>query len=436
MKKGIGFVEVFSIGVGGMIGGGIFAVLGLTIDLAKGGAPISFFIAGVLALLTAYSYSKLSVRYPSEGGTIEFIIQGFGYNFFSTLANNLLLMSYVIMLSLYGYTFGSYGSMLFLGKDVEWFHEFLSGAVILIFTFINLLGAFMSGKVEDLMVFFKIIILLIFIVAGCFTFDSTQLKTEYWNDFLSISTGGLIIFLAYEGFELIANTARDVKNPKKILPLSYFSSVTFVMLLYIAIAVITIGNLSFQEAKKASDYVLAVAVEPFFGNVGFVIISIAALLSTASAINATIYGAGRVGYLVAKLGEIPKTFEERIKNGYEGMIILGLLAVIFATSFKVQNISIAGSLGFLIIFSLVNLANFKLYKETKSSRIISGIAFILTFISIFILIGYNLIYNPKNMISSLFLIFLVSIFSFIYYKIEHHKLSEYIDKNLELDERG
>jgi len=435
MKK-IGFIEAFSIGVGGMVGGGIFAVLGLTIDLAKGAAPIAFLIAGMLALITAYSYVKLSIRYPSEGGTIEFIVQAFGNNLFSTLVNNLLLMSYVIMLSLYAYAFGSYGSALFLGEDVEWLHKLLSASVIIIFTFINLLGAFLTGKAEDLMVFLKLFILIGFICIGAITFDPTQLQMKYWSDFLSISTGGLIIFLAYEGFELIANTARDVENPTKTLPLAYYSSVIFVILLYVSIAIVTIGNVSFEEAKKASDYVLAIAAKPYLGEMGFVIIAVAALLSTASAINATIYGAGRVGYLVAKLGEIPSTFEAKIKNGYEGMIILGLLGIIFSISFNIQNISIAGSMGFLIVFSLVNLANYKLANQTKANRFIAGLGFVLTLIATFILIGYNAIHNPKSLMSSSIVILAVGMFSYIYYKIEKHKLSKYMDKNLEADEKA
>jgi amino acid transporter len=433
VPKKIGFWEAFSIGVGGMVGGGIFAVLGLTIDLAKGAAPFAFLLAGAIALITSYSYVKLSIRYPSEGGTIEFIVQGFGNTLFSSIVNNLLLMSYVIMLSLYAYAFGSYGSALFLGTDVEWLHKLLSAGVILIFTFVNLLGAFMTGKVEDFMVFMKVAILLLFIIVGFLTFDSTQLSPNYWNDFISVSTGGLIIFLAYEGFELIANSAKDVENPKTTLPKAFYSSVIFVIFLYVTISIVTLGNVSFEEIKKASDYVLAIAAKPFLGEAGFIIIAIAALLSTASAINATIYGAGRVGYLVAKLGEIPRSFEEKVKNGYEGMIIIALLGVIFSISFNVQNISIAGSMGFLIVFSLVNLANYKLYKETDSNRIIPMIGFVITFLATFVLIGYNLFHSPESLISSSLVIIGVVLFSYLYSKIENHQLAKFMDKDLEND---
>ncbi len=434
MEKKIGFWEAFSIGVGGMVGGGIFAVLGLTIDLAKGAAPIAFLIGGMVALATAYSYAKLSIRYPSEGGTIEFIVQAYGTGFFSAVINNLLLMSYVIMIALYAYAFGSYGSALILGHDIEWLHNLLAISVIVVFLIINLMGAFLTGKAEDIMVFIKISILMIFAAVGMTTIDPSRLSPENWMPISSVITGGFIIFLAYEGFELIANTARDVKDPEKTLPKAYYSAVVFVIVLYVWIATVTVGNISFEEAKKAQDYVLAIAVEPLFGHAGFVIISIAALLSTASAINATLYGGGRVTYLVAKLGQLPKAFQEHIKKGYEGMIIIALMGIIFATSFNLNNISVAGSIGFLIVFSLVNLANLKLYKETKASRLIAGLGVLMGFGATAVLIGYNLIHSPKSLMTSAIVIFSVLVFTLVYNKYRQKPLSAHIDPKLSEDE--
>jgi len=428
MRK-IGFWEAFSIGVGGMVGGGIFAVLGLTIDLAKGAAPVAFFIAGIIALITSYSYVKLSLSYPSEGGSIEYIVQAFGNNVFSSIINNLLLISYVIMLSLYAYAFGSYASALFFGKDIDFVQKLFSSGVIVVFVMINLMGAFLTGKAEDLMVFIKIGILLLFVLICMFSGDYSRLDVSYWETPLKIMTGGLIIFLAYEGFELIANTAKDVTDPKKVLPKAFYASVIFVILLYVSIAVVTVANVSFEEAKKAQDYVLAIAAEPFLGKSGFIIISVAALLSTASAINATLYGGGRVGYLIAKLGELPSNFALKIKQGYEGMIILGLLAIIFATSFDLKNISVAGSLGFLIIFGLVNYSNFKLRKITGSNAYIPMIGTVLCFVSVVVLIWYNLMHSPDSLKSSSVVILTVTLFSIIYKKLGH-ELKSVLDEDL------
>jgi len=434
-KKKIGFLEAFSIGVGGMVGGGIFAVLGLTIELAKGAAPVAFMVAGVIALITAYSYVKLSLRYPSEGGSIEFIVQAFGNGYFSSVINNLLLISYVIMLALYAYAFGSYGSALLVGSDVDWIHKSLAVGVIVLFMFINLLGALMTGKAEDIMVFAKLFILIVFAGVGTASINMSHMATTEWMPMTSVVTGGLMIFLAFEGFELIANTARDIENPEKNLPLAYYSSVIFVIILYVWIAMVTVGNLSFEEAKTAQDYVLAKAAEPFFGEVGFVIIGIAALLSTASAINATLYGSGRTSYLIAKHGELPHSFEKRIKNGYEGMVIVALLSIIFTTLFDINNISVAGSIGFLIVFTLVNYANLKLHKETKANRVIAGLGVFLGLVATLVLIGYNLIHSPQSLVTSGVVLLVVVVFTFLYYHLKESRLSEFMDKRLEREEK-
>ncbi len=433
MAKQIGVIEAFSIGVGGMVGGGIFAVLGLTIVLAKGAAPLAFALAGVIALVTVYSYVKLSLRYPSEGGTIEFIVQAFGNGLFASMVNTLMLMSYVVMLALYAYAFGSYGSALILGEDISWLHNTLAAGVIVLFTLINLLGAVLTGKAEDMMVFVKLAILVVFAVAGYLTIEWHHMATMEWMPLPSVAAGGLIIFLAYEGFELIANTARDIKEPQKNLPRAYYASVIFVIALYVVIAAVTVGNLSFSEAQHAKDYALAEAAKPLFGHAGFVLIGIAALLSTASAINATLYGGGRTGYLIAKLGELPELFETRIRHGYEGMIFLGLFGILFTIAFDLHNISVAGSLGFLVVFMLVNLANFKLYKETGANRFIAGAGTLLCLSAALVLVGYNALNDPETLISSGVLIVATALFTFVYVRF-NKRLSSFMDKRLEREE--
>ena len=134
-----------AIGIGGMVGGGIFAVLGLAVQLAHGGTPLAFFIAGLVALLTSYSYARLSVAYPSQGGTVEFINQAFGEGMLTGSLNVLLWISYIIMLSLYAFAFGSYGASFFTGAlQPVMKHVFISGIIILL-TLLNAMGSTMVG---------------------------------------------------------------------------------------------------------------------------------------------------------------------------------------------------------------------------------------------------------------------------------------------------
>jgi amino acid transporter len=147
MDKKIGLKEAVSIGIGGMVGGGIFAVLGLAVSMAKGGTPVSFLVAGLIALLTSYSYVKLSLAYPDRGGTVKFINQGFGIGVFSGGVNNLLWVSYIIMLALYASAFGSYApNLLALTSHPELDSHIYGTAIIILATIINYYSIAFVGK--------------------------------------------------------------------------------------------------------------------------------------------------------------------------------------------------------------------------------------------------------------------------------------------------
>ena len=368
----IGFWEVVAIGVGGMVGGGIFAVLGLAVQLAHGGTPVAFALAGIVALITTYSYAKLSVACPSQGGTVAFLDRAFGPGLITGGLNVLLWISYVVMLSLYSYAFGSYGATFF---PADWQvlakHLLISLAVAGI-TGLNLLSAKAIGRAEDYIVALKMVILAIFAGFGIWGVQGGRLAMETWTPPLNLIAGGMIIFVAYEGFELIANTAQDVRNPARTLPRAYYTAVGFVVFLYILIAIVTVGNLPVAKIVAAQDYALAEAAKPFMGHAGFILIVIAALLSTASAINATLYGTARLSYIIAKDGELPAQLEKKIWNEpVEGLLITAGATLLVANLFDLSSISTMGSAGFLLIFAAVNAANIRLAKQTNSRRAIS-----------------------------------------------------------------
>jgi len=373
--KKLGFWEVASIGVGGMVGGGIFAVLGLSVQLTGGGAPLAFVIAGLVAMVamvTSYSYARLSVTFPSQGGTVAFLDRAFGSGLLTGSANILLWVSYMVMLSLYAYAFGSYGSTFFPVTAQElWKHILITGCVVGI-TGLNLLSTKLIGEAEDYIVLLKLLILCLFIGIGFSGVDTAHLAPSTWSSPLSLVAGGMIIFLAYEGFELIANTAQDVENAAKILPRAYYASVAFVIVLYICVAVVTVGTLPLAKILAAQDYALAEAAKPSLGKAGFTLIAIAAMLSTASAVNATIYGAARLSFVIAKDGELPEILEKKTwDKPLLGLLITAGVTIVLANLIDLSSISTMGSGGFLLIFAGVNAANVRLAEQTQSHRWIS-----------------------------------------------------------------
>ena len=371
-EEKLGYWEVTSIGIGGMVGGGIFAVLGLSVELTSGGAPVAFLIAGIVALVTSYSYARLSVTYPSQGGTVAFLDRAFGSGLLTGAGNILLWISYMVMLSLYAYAFGSYGASFFPPAAQPFWKHILITASVAAITGLNLLNSKLIGKAEDWIVLLKLVILSLFIGIGIWQIDGTKLMPPTWSSPLHLIAGGMIIFLAYEGFELIANTAQDVRDGPKTLPRAFYSSVGFVIILYVLVAAVTVGSLPVDKIVAAKDYALAEAARPFLGKTGFILIAIAAMLSTASAINATIYGAARLSYVIAKDGELPSILEKKTwGKPVEGLLITSGVTLLIANLADLSSMSTIGSSGFLIIFAAVNGANVVLADQTQSRRTLS-----------------------------------------------------------------
>ena len=422
MNKKIGLKDAMAIGIGGMVGGGIFAVLGLAVFLAKGGTPIAFLLAGILAIITSYSYVKLSLAFPDRGGTVKFINQGFGKSIFSGGINNLLWLSYIIMLSLYASAFGSYAPNLihlFESKSVS-FHVYASG-IIIIATAINYYSLKIVGKIETYAVVIKLIILLAFVVIGVYGLfgnpNLDQLSPQHWESTIHLITGGMVIFVAYEGFELIANAVPDIENPQKNVPKAYYYSVIFVIFLYIIIAAVTVGSLPFNKIATAQDYVLAEAAKPMIGQIGFTIITIAALISTFSAINASLYGGSRVSFEIAEDDELPHQLTGLLWNHPVGLMITTVFTLLLVNAVDLESISTAGSVGFILIFTSVNYTGFKLSKSIQGNKVIPLAGAVLGLAALLILIVQQYTSNRLGVILAISIIFVCFLSEYFYKRI-------------------
>ena len=353
----VGLWGAVAIGIGGMVGGGIFAVLGVVATQAGGGTPLALLVAGCLALLTAASYAQLSVRYPSRGGSIVFIDRDFRVGILTGALNNLLWFGYLVTLALYAYAFANYAATFIGSGDVpSWLHHVLVSLAILVPTGLNLLSASIVARTETVIVGLKLLMLLLVVGAGLSTIDPGRLATSTWPSLPVIVAAGMLVFVAYEGFELIANAAEDVRRPNRTLPLALFISVGAVAVIYVAVAVVTVGSLDASRIAAASDFALAEASVPSLGQVGFVLVAVAALLATLSAINATLYGTARLSYAIAAEGELPPALERRVWDEPVGLLVTAAVALALANLLDLTAIAAVASAVFLAVFAAVDAA--------------------------------------------------------------------------------
>lgn len=387
-KKPIGFWSAVSMGVGSMVGAGIFALLGEASAISGSAVYISFVLGGIIALFSGYSLGKLGARYPSSGGIVEYLSQSYGTGFFTGTMSIILYFCAVVSISLVAKAFGNYAaSLLPAAASSLWHHVFAMGIVVF-FVVINLKGAQDMAILERIIVATKFLVLSGLAVAGIVYMKPELMSPTNYPPVKDIFFSIAITFFAYEGFRVITNTAEDMPDPSSTLPRAMAASILFVMVLYVAVSFAVFGNLSVEKVIDAKDHALAQAALPIFGQVGFVVVAVAAVISTASSINANLYAVTNVTYQLAKDGELPSAFGKPIAHSKEGLVISGILIIVLSVLFDLSEIASIGSISILFVHTVTHIGHLKITSETRASRPIILLAACLSLIAM----GLALVY--------------------------------------------
>src|SRR5229473_6837510 len=367
----IGMLAAVSIGIGGMVGAGIFSILGVVAHAAGNAMWLAFAIGGVVAVLSTYSYAKLGATFPSAGGAVHFLVKSFGDGVLAGGLNLFMWAGYIISLALYATAFGGYAATFVTTTPSPLLLKSLAVVPVLVLTLVNAFGATLMGRWETVIVVVKVAILVLFAAVGLCFIRPGYLSPELWPETKSILFGAGVLFIGYEGFGLITNAAADMRDPRKLLPRALYTSVILVIALYLAVSLTVTGNLSDYEIEQAKDYALAEAAKPFLGQFGFRLIAIAALFSTASAINATLFGSANVCYMIARDGGLPEGLSRTEWRGASGGLLLtAALVLIVMLSFDLSGIAMMGSAAFLLIYAAVNAGHLKVLSETGASALL------------------------------------------------------------------
>jgi len=356
--------------IGGMIGGGIFSVLGVTIELAGHLAFACFLLAGVIALITAHSYAGLTRRAGRSGGPFTYLREA-GHPQTAAITSWFLILGYVLALAVYAFTFGHYvAGVLGTGEAVA-----RLGAVVVLAAFwaINTRGVGASSLTEDAVVAAKLAVLALIAGIGLFTWSSSRLTPLDNNGYLGVFVGAASIFVAYEGFELLSYDYDDIEQPDRTLPRALYSSVVAVIAIYV---LVTLGSqmlVSDQLIVAQREIAFAAVGEAALGTFGRWLATAAAVLATSSAINATLFSTARMTRDISDAHELPAVLG-RTNRGLPttAMWLLATAGAAFAMLPGINELLAFGSITFLAVFALINYLHARSTDRTRE-RVLGSI---------------------------------------------------------------
>jgi amino acid transporter len=423
--KDLGYVELVAIALGGMVGGGIFTILGISVAMIGFLTPIAIILGGVIAALASYSYVKLGLFYRDEGATYSFYKKTYPNSPFSASAIGwFVIFGYISTLALYAYTFSAYAiSSTSFANDI-WIRKIIAIGILVIFTLINIWSVNGMGKLEDLMVYTKLVILTIisFVLIQHGSINVNTFAKNMSQDFqnsgvLSILIVSSITFVAYEGFQLVINAVNEMKNPTKNIPRAIYTAITLAVLIYVIISVGALFAIPTEDLIKNKESALATGAGAILGNVGSNLVILGAILATSSAISGTVFGSSRQLSVIAKDGFLPNFLSLRKKNiPINAILAMTATASILILLGGLQLILEFGSITFLLVSLLMAIANFKIRVQTNSSNFFTLLSIFGLALGGVLILYYELKNNWEQMVAILFLYTILSFGAWVYSK--------------------
>jgi amino acid transporter len=387
-QQRISVVGAAFLGVGSMVGAGIFALLGETAAVAGSAVWLSFLLAGGMTALLGYNVVRLGVRYPSEGGLIEYLRQGFGNGRLLGISAWLgYFAAFVIVGAMIAVSFGSYAVSLFVGDDgwSGWDNVFVSLLIVAV-TAVNMLGAAFVSRVASVMVVVLLAVFAVFVAVTIVDVDWDLLAFSSYPSFSNIVASIALTFFAFLGFGVITFTVGHLADPARELPRVMMLALGLTTLTYVLISIGVLGTLTVEETIRYGETAIAEAARPALGDAGFTFMAIAALIATAGATNATIFASADLTRMLAAIGQFPPILGRKSRLGKNGgLLVTSGLVLVFANTLDLSAIASVGSACSLTVFVLVGVAGYRLRSQTgaKPWLVLAGMAVALIVLGFF-----------------------------------------------------
>lgn len=387
------------IGVAAMVGAGIFSLLGAAGEVAGAAVWLSFLLAGGIAALQGYSFAKLGARFPSAGGLLEYVNQGFGAGHVATVVAWLTYIANGIVTAMVALSFGSYASSAFAGDNAAWIKIF-AVALLVTMTVLNVAGSTFVARVQSVVVFVVIGILALFSVATITNVEPGNLAPATYPGAQDIVSSVALTFFAFLGFGVVTFTAKDLARPAKQLPLAMTIAIGLATVVYVAVSLGVFGTLTVAEVVAAGPTAIAVAAQPVLGDAGYWLMTVTALFATAGATNSGLYPATGLSDHLASTGQFPTLMARRLGGRAPfGLIALAAGIVLVVVAFDLSAVASIGSAVALVIFGIVTLGHLRILDVTGARRSIVLLALAAVTITLVTFIVTTLIHEPASMVT-------------------------------------
>jgi amino acid transporter len=387
------------IGVGAMVGAGIFALLGAAGEVAGSAVWVSFLIAGIIAGLQGYSFAKLGARYPTAGGLLEYVAKGFGGGHVTGITAWLTYVANAIVTAMVAVSFGSYASALFAGENAAWAKVF-AALVIIVMTAVNVVGSRLVARAQTVIVYVVLTILVIFALVTLVNMNPSLLAPSGYPSVRDIVSSVALTFFAFLGFGIITFTAKDLARPARQLPRAMFLALGIATVIYVAIALGVFGTLTVDKVIASGGTALAVAAEPSLGRAGYWLMSVTGLFATAGATNAGLYPAPGLSDRLAETGQFPPLMAHKFGGRLSaGLLFEALGCLALAVLFKLNAIASIGSAVALLIFVLITIAHLRIRAETGAAAWVLWLAVLAAGAVLVTFVFTDLIHQPASIVT-------------------------------------
>jgi amino acid transporter len=387
------------IGVAAMVGAGIFSLLGAAGEVAGAAVWISFLIAGAIAILQGYSFARLGARYPSAGGMLEYVHQGFGDGHVLGIVAWLLLFTNAIITAMVAVSFGSYASSAVNASGTTATALF-AVLLLLVMTGLNVVGSRAVARTQTVVVVVVIGILTVFAISTLANLHPHLLAFSGYPSVRDIVSSVALTFFAFLGFGVITFTAKDLAEPKRQLPRAMFLALGIATIIYVAVSIGVFGTLSVEEVIASGGTALAVAAQPVLGRAGYWMMSITALFATAGATNSGLYPAAGLCEEMAAVGQFPPLLGRRLAQRVPtGLLLTSAIAIILAAGFGLTAIASIGSVIALVVFALVTGGHLRIRSDTGARTWLLVLAEVSTVVVLINFVVTTLVNEPGTMIA-------------------------------------